>query len=328
MAKVSSLFFLLFTALVACSPTVPTEITPALKPAEFVVGPLNLMPATAMVDDSVIVSTVISNTGDITGTYSATLLVNGQQVDSKDISVDPGDSQGVAFQISENNAGNYNVSIGNSTAVLTVYNWSPYTIQYDNSDGAIAGAYVNGDRGHIVQFTPPNKSFKVQKIRIFGATKIANTSELNNLITVRIWDKDGNNLLWSQDVPWGFFLGDNWQQIEVPDVRVNDDFRVEVVTHSYAPGDPIDFISLAPFIPFPGPSESRILRIIGWLASYVQSAVLIGFDYPQSYIDAPSVHAETRSGYSYMGKLIDPGQKRLEGINWLIRVEGESASGG
>jgi hypothetical protein len=59
----------------------------------------------------------------------------------------------------------------------------------------------------------------------------------------------------------------------------------------------------------------------------VSDVVVIGFDYPQSYINSPTNRPETRSGYSYMGKLIDPGEKRLEGINWLIRVDGEGAPG-
>jgi hypothetical protein len=59
----------------------------------------------------------------------------------------------------------------------------------------------------------------------------------------------------------------------------------------------------------------------------MRSVICIGFDYPQSYTNSPANRPETRSGYSYMGKPIDPGQKRLEGINWLIRVDGEGAAG-
>jgi hypothetical protein len=325
----ASLLLALLAVVSACYPVSPAPVSPVTgtPSPEFVVGPLNLTPSTVTVGDSVVVSTIIRNAGDTTGTYSAALLINGQQADSKDIVVGPGGVQGVAFQISETTTGNYNVSIGNSTAVLTVYNWVPYTIQYDNSDGAVAGAYVNGDQGHIVQFTPPNKAFMIQKIRIFAAARITTTSELNNVVTFKIWDKDATNLLWSQDVPWGLFIGDVWQEITVPDIRVNDDFRVEVVTHSYAPGYPIDFVSLIPIFPPPPSLGGGIYRIYWPLIFNVRSAVLIGFDYPFSYIDAPLNRPETRSGYSYMGKLIDTGQKRLEGINWLIRVEGEGASG-
>jgi hypothetical protein len=180
-----------------------------------------------------------------------------------------------------------------------------------------------------VQFTPPNKAFKIQKITIFAATKIASTAELNNTVTFRIWDKDATNLLWSQDVPWSLFLNGTWQEIKVPDVRVNDDFSVEVVTHSMVQGNPIDFASMIGVVVPPPDDGGLIFRLTGPLGE-VQNAVLVGFDYPQSYLESPSPvnRPETRSGYSLNGKLFDQGQGRLEGINWLIRVEGEGVPGG
>jgi hypothetical protein len=313
----------------ACSqPPATIENQPvSQKPAEFKVGPVTYAPTVVMVGDSVTLTTTVSNTGDMAGIYTAVLLVNGQESGRQDIPVSPENSQDFTFQLSETVAGNYSLSIGNSNTVLTVHNWVPYTIQYDNSNGAVAGGYVDGENGHLVQFSPPNKAFRVQKIMIVAATRIANTSELNNPVTFRIWDKDANNLLWSQDFAWSLFLNGDWQEIKVPDIRVNDDFRVEVVTHSYVPGYPIDFVSLVPIIPPPAFHGGGFFRITEPLIGYVQSAVLIGFDYPQSYINSPTNRPETRSGYSYMGKLIDPGQKRLEGINWLIRVDGEGAPG-
>jgi hypothetical protein len=323
---VPSLVFLLFATMASCSqPPATIENQPvSQKPAEFEVGPITFEPATVMVGDLFTATATVKNTGDIAGTYTATLSVNGQQVDSKVIPVDPGDSQQTSFQLSKINAGNYQIAIGNSSTVLTVYNWSSYTIQYDGADGATVGAYVDGEQGHIIHFTPPNRAFKIQKIRIFGMTRIKTTSELDNRITVRIWDKEGNNQLWSQDFPWRLFLGGSWQDVKVPDVRVNDDFQVEVVTHSSAQGDPIDFVSMTGIV-LPGVDVAGVVINFPWpVGGDVQSAVLIGCNYPPSYIDSP-YHPTTRSGYSYMGKLIDPGQKRLEGIQWLIRVEGEGA---
>lgn len=323
------LAIIFIAALVACSAPASVKTPPAgQKPAEFEVGPITYSPAVVTVGDSVILTTTISNTGEMAGTYAAVLLVNGQEAGRQDIPVSPGNSQAVTFQVSETAAGNYSLSIGNSSTVLTVHNWVPYTIQYDNSNGAVAGGYVDGEYGHLVQFSPPNKAFRVQKIMIVATTRIATSSELNNTVTFRIWDKDANNLLWSQDFPWSLFLNGDWQEIQVPDIRVNDDFRVEVVTHSYVPGYAFGFVPLTPVIP------PRSLH--GWgffwmtepLIDYVRSTVLVDFDYTQSYIDAPLNRPVTRSGYSNMGKLIDPGQKRLEGINWLIRVEGVGASPG
>lgn len=320
---------LFFAVLVACA--APPAIEPpafSQRPASFEGGPITLSPPVVMVGDSVTISTTFKNTDAIAGTYAVALLVNGQQSGSQDISLNPGSSQEVTFQLSETTAGDYYLSIGSSNAVLTVYNWRPYTIQYDGADGSPVGAYVNGEQGHIVHFTPPNKAFRVQKIRIFGATMIKNTSELDNHITVRIWNKDGTNQLWSQDFTWRLFLSGSWQEIKVPDIRVEDDFEVEAVTHSIAQGDPIDFALIAGIAAPPGNTGGKLLHFPG-PASYAQSVVLIGAVYPPSYLEfpSPSNRPETRSGYSYMGKLIDPGQGRLERINWLIRVDGEGASG-
>jgi hypothetical protein len=323
-----ALIFISF--LTSCSqPPATIEEPPASqKPAEFEVGPITFQPPVAMVGDSVNITATIKNIGGVSGTYTAALSIDGKQVDSKAIPVDPGSGQEVSFQLSKSTAGSYKLAIGNSSTVLTVYNWSPYTIQYDHSDGALTGIYVGGDNGHIVRFTPPAKAFKIQKIRIFGFVKPRDTNEFDkNHVTIRIWDKDGNNQLWSQDFPWRLFIEGSWQDILVPYIRVNDDFKVEVVTHSYpAGGDPIDFLSIGAIPP----------EKIGYLSgSFVfqpagetmPSVISIGFDYPQSYINSPTNRPETRSGYSYMGKLIDPGQKRLEGIQWLIRVDGEGAPG-
>jgi len=318
---------LIFATIVACSTSIPTETQqPASqKPASFEVGPITFEPPVVMVGDTVTVTATVSNIGDTTGTYIAALSVDGQEVDTKAISVNPESSQQVSFQLSRTTAGSYNLAIGNSSATVTVYEWQPYTIRYDESEGSMVGIYVSGDNGHIVRFTPPAKPFRIQKIWVRATVRFMFTSDLDtNYCTVRIWDKDGNNQLWSQDIPWRIFGG----TIEVPDIRVDDDFLVEVVTHStpsvFIPeteipkpgGDPIGFIDLgAPFGTTRGGTIGP-LRV-----------VLIFFDYPQSYISSPSNRPETRSGYSYMGKLIDPGQGRLKGIQWLIRVEGEGAAG-
>jgi hypothetical protein len=181
------------------------------------------------------------------------------------------------------------------------------------------GIYVSGENGHIVHFTPPAKAFRIQKIRVFGTVNILNTYEFDEKhITARIWDKERNNQLWSQDFPWRLFMGDVcWREIKVPDIRVDDDFHVEIVTNSNpSGGDPIDFCK---FRILGGPPTGRNPSAL--------SVVVIGFDYPKSYTASPLDRPETRSGYSLMGKLIDPGQGRLKGIRWLIRVEGEGAPG-
>jgi hypothetical protein len=314
---ITCLFLLFFTMMAACAqPPAATETKPAPNPAEFEVGPITLEPPVVMVGDTVALEATVNNSGDLAGTYAAVLLVDGQEAARKDITVEPGSSQNISFQLSQTTAGSHQLAIGNSSIVLTAYIWNPQTIKYDESDGVGMGIYVSGDNGHIIHFTPPNKAFKIQKIKIFGMAKNA-TIFSKNIVTVRIWNKEANNLLWNQDFPWPLFLGADWHEIKVPDIRVNDDFQVELVTYSDpAGGDPIDFDELLQFAVPPS-------LIIG----KVPSLIIIGFDYPKSCVNPPVNCPETRSGYSYMGKLIDPGQGRFKGINWLIRVEGEGASG-
>jgi len=323
---VSCLLFLLFAMMAACSqPPATNENAPASqRPAEFEVGLITFEPTTGMVGNLFTATTTVKNIGDIAGTYTATISIDGQEVDSKAIPVEQGSSREVSFQLSKTTAGSYKLAIGNSSTVLTVYNWSPQTIQYDESDGVSEGIYVSGENGHIVHFTPPANAFKLQKIRIFVSLYFLNTSYLDkNHFTVRIWDKEGNKQLWSQDFPWRLFWGFyGWKEIEVPDIRVNDDFYVEIVTHSnpmrYKPGTEI---------PSPGGDAIGFAEMGKPVPYEYNNVIVIGFDYPQSYVNSPSNRPETRSGYSYLGKLIDPGQDRLKGIRWLIRVEGEGATG-
>ena len=310
------------------------------KPAEFEVGPIKFEPATVMAGDSVTVTATVKNIGDVAGIYTAIFTVDGQETDRKDITVDQGSSQETSFQLSKTTAGSYKLAIGDSNTTMTVYEWQPYKIQYDESNGVRNGIYVSGENGHIVHFTPPSKAFSIQKIKVFGTAKTLNTADLDkNNVTVRIWDKDGNNQLWSQDFPWRLFIADPcWREIKVPDVRVYDDFCVELVTHSTpmtyvggteiakpASGDPIGLEELVKII-LGGASATKG----GGTTGGVSNIVVIGFEYPQAYINSPLNRPETRSAYSYMGKPTDtvegePIEGRLKGINWLIRVEGEGA---
>jgi hypothetical protein len=321
--------FLLIVPAAACSqPSTTKDMEQPVQPAEFSVGPVTLAPSTVMVGDVVAVAATVTNTGGVSGTYTAALSIDGQEADKKDIAIGPGGNEQVSFQLTETTAGSYNLAIGSSTTTLIVYDWSPYTIQYDESQGVPVGIYIKGEEGHIVHFTPPAKAFKIQKIKMYGTAKVSNTSEFDdNVITVRIWDKEGNNQLWSQDFPWRLFFGEYWQEVAVPDIRVNDDFLVEIVTHSEPDGDPIGFAQIAPGTPQVLASDSDVLKTLEEIGGDVRSVVVIGIDYPEAFADSPLERPETRSGYSLMGKVIDPVTGMLKGIRWLIRVEGEGVPG-
>ncbi|MBC8273879.1 MAG: hypothetical protein H8E40_02770 [Chloroflexi bacterium] len=315
----------------ACSQLSTTEKSPqegqpaSQKPAKFEVGSITFEPSTVMVNDSVTVTATAKNIGDVNGTYTAIFTIDGQEIDKKDVTIEPGDNKEVSFQLSKTAPGTYNLAIGNSSAILTVYEWKPYKIQYDETPGTEGGIYVSGEIGHIIHFTPPAKPFRVQKIIVFGTVHIVTTSDFDEKhITARIWNKEGTNQLWSQDFSWRLFMGSaQWREIEVPDVRVDDDFYVEIVTR----GNPMSLRAGGTLVPLDAsidfsPMGSSIVLGVSTLCGPL-SVVVIGFDYPQSYTESPLNRTETRSGYSLMGKLIDPGRDGLKAIRWLIRVEGE-----
>ena len=284
------------------------------KPAEFKVGSLTLTPSTIMVGDSVTVSTTVANTGGMTGTYAAILTIDGEEAGRKDVLVGVGQSKEVSFAASTPTVGDQIVAVGQSSAVMTVHDWSPYEIKYDTGRvGAIherdpsvmSGGHLppgcfalKGEFGHIVHFTPPVTPFKIQEIRIYGETKIEKREDAaKRQLTVRIWNNGSTQQLWAQDFPWSLFRTyANWREVEVPDIRVDEDFQVEVVTYSEG--------------------EVPLGR---WT---VYRAVGIGWDWAESYIDIAASRPETRSGASYMGKLVEM-PDAYRGLRWFIRVEGE-----
>jgi hypothetical protein len=274
--------------------------------AEFVVGPLMVTRSGVSVGEMSTVSTKVTNTGGIQGTYTAVLTIDGQQAAKKDIKIGPGGTENVSFQVNRNAAGSYKLEIGNSAATLNVYQW-PYKIQYDLGNTAGELLSVAGDYGHIVHFSPPAIPFKIQKIELYMQTSVANDSEFTGrFVTVRIWDSGRNQQLWSKDFPWRDFwneTGSFWKEIAVPNVSAPGDFYVEFVTHSNQ---------------FQG-------QMLAWpWGSEVRPAIFVGYDLPNPYVGSAVSSTETRSGISLMGQPVEVPVK-YQGLNWLIRVDGDGS---
>jgi len=91
-----------------------------LKPAEFAVTNLVITPTLAEVGQTVTVTVDIKNAGDIEGSYSATLEIDGIQVETKEVTVGPGLSQTVSFTFTKDAAGRYSVEVAGLIDVLKV----------------------------------------------------------------------------------------------------------------------------------------------------------------------------------------------------------------
>jgi hypothetical protein len=274
--------------------------------SEFQVGPLSVVRNGVGIGEAATVSASVTNTGGIQGTYNAVLTVDGKQTSQKDVAIGPGATESVSFQVTENTPGGYKLEIDGSTATLNVYQW-PVSIQYDLGNTYGESVSLSNDYGHIVHFTPPTTPFKIQTIDVYVQASVSNKSDWDNrFVTVRIWNSNRTQQLWSVDLPWSDFrndVGSFWKTIQVPNVTTNGDFYVEIVTHSNQ---------------FQGEMASW-----SW-GPEVRPAIFLGYDRSTPYQTSTISTTETRSTISEMGQFVDIPTK-YEGLNWLIRVQGDGS---
>jgi hypothetical protein len=101
---------------------------PPATPADFNVSSLSISPAVAQPGVTVTVSAKVTNVGELSGSYTATLTVNGQASGSKDLQLSGGETATVSFTITETVKGTYIIALGNATATLSVQDPSKITV--------------------------------------------------------------------------------------------------------------------------------------------------------------------------------------------------------
>ncbi len=247
---------ILFIPVLSC--TTSQQIAPSTpvqpiekKPAKMETGPLNILPKEIFEGNKAIASVAITNTGDYIGIYKATLKIDGIDFATKELYVNPGQTQDLNFDIADLKEGKHTLELDNKIETTTVIKPETYLIQYDSStkvktipefDESTGYGYVNwriGDAGHIVKFSPPVKPFYINRVLINGATSSGYYPSGNDTsyFDLNILDKDGKKI-WSKSYLWqvfyrsASFAGLYWQEFEVPSIKAEDDFIVKVVTHS------------------------------------------------------------------------------------------------
>jgi S-layer protein (TIGR01567 family) len=88
--------------------------------AIFKVSNLAVDPIEVSAGKNTTISANVENTGNAVGKYNATLSVNGNITDSKEISLDVGNNTTITFEHGEEVPGNYTVELGGQTATYTV----------------------------------------------------------------------------------------------------------------------------------------------------------------------------------------------------------------
>jgi hypothetical protein len=80
-------------------------------PATFATSTLSITPAEVTPEEKVTISVVIANTGDVEGTYVATLKIDGVVEATKELTLDAAGSETVVFSTSRDVPGTYDVNV-------------------------------------------------------------------------------------------------------------------------------------------------------------------------------------------------------------------------
>ncbi|MBL7208986.1 MAG: hypothetical protein ISS52_02695 [Dehalococcoidia bacterium] len=154
-----ALALLLTSSIVACA-----------KPAEFQVISLDVVPPEVAPGEAISVSAEVKNVGGSDGVYTAILTVDGVEVESEDVTVSPGASETVSFLLVKDEAGTYQVAVGESSSSFTVkQKLVAREIELKYDDGKARGlisAIPNG--GYLIEFSPSGTPFTIRKVKMAG----------------------------------------------------------------------------------------------------------------------------------------------------------------
>ncbi len=91
-----------------------------MAPASFEVSGMTVTPDEIQPHESVTVSLTLTNTGDLTGSYTVILEINGAAVQDKVVTLKGSENRVVSFTVTQETDGEYTVSVGSLTDSFTV----------------------------------------------------------------------------------------------------------------------------------------------------------------------------------------------------------------
>jgi hypothetical protein len=91
-----------------------------LVPASFTINSLVIAPERAKQGENIIISAMVTNNGELQGTYTATLKLKGAVESTEDINLQPGESEKVSFRVAKTAPGFYNVELDGLTGRFVV----------------------------------------------------------------------------------------------------------------------------------------------------------------------------------------------------------------
>ena len=118
-------------------------------PAAFTTSALSISPTEVEIGESVTIGVLVTNTGELAGSYKVTLKIDNVAVATEDIDLAGGASQTVTFITAEDVAGTYTVSVNGLSGTFTVKTAptptpTPPPINWGLIGGIIASVIVIG----------------------------------------------------------------------------------------------------------------------------------------------------------------------------------------
>jgi hypothetical protein len=102
------------------TPTPTPSPTPTGKPAAFTLSNLSIQPAEIDKGEEVTISVLLSNTGELRGSYEVNLAVNDEIIEFKTVTLDGGAEQTVTFTTTENTPGTFTIKVNDLSGTFTV----------------------------------------------------------------------------------------------------------------------------------------------------------------------------------------------------------------
>ena len=118
------------------------EVKEGSKVAAFSLSGLDISPSTASGGEHVSTSVTVTNMGDLEGNYTAILKIDGAEVARQEVNLAGGVSKTVNFPVTERDAGNYSVAIGELTGSFTVTAQQPAGVSWPLVGGIIGAVVV------------------------------------------------------------------------------------------------------------------------------------------------------------------------------------------
>jgi hypothetical protein len=96
-----------------------------LSPATFSISALNINPLTINPGENIEISAIVTNTGELAGSYTVTLSVDDITTETREINLNGGQSTTVAFSYTTGTVGNYKVTINTLSGSFQVKEAAP-----------------------------------------------------------------------------------------------------------------------------------------------------------------------------------------------------------